>query len=338
MGDRTKILWADASWNPVAGCSKKPLSPGCQNCYARVMAHRMGGNGQHFEGLATAEEWTGDIGFYRNILVKPLQWTRPRNIFVSSMGDLFFENVPDNVIDEVFGVIAACAVHEHRNHRFLMLTKRPERLRQYINRCALKRWANYAADLMEDGDTYFDLVRQLKWPLENLWIGTSTENQEQFDKRVPEILRCPAAGRFVSVEPMLGKINFGYVVSVFGNLKRSFLDWVICGGESGPKARPVHPDWVRGLRDQCQRYSKYLDRPIPFIFKQWGAWKPVDWCSEATHAVRVSDGYLTKLNHEPCSASRSNLVPEYWQGIARFSKKDAGRELDGREHLDRPVF
>lgn len=357
MGDKTKIEWANASWNPVAGCSKEPASPGCQNCYACVMANRMGGKGQHFEGLATSDSglhWTGEVGFYRNILTKPLHWTKPRQIFVGSMGDLFYSEVPEWMIDEVFGVIAACALHEARDHRFLLLTKRPDRLHDYITtNGVMDRWAACAGNLMEDGDGYLDQVPRLPFPLENVWIGTSTENQEQFDKRVPDIMMCPAAGRFISVEPMLERISIqhkpdGCNCVVCGDTDhqlwechhsmRRTLDLVICGGESGPHARPLHPDWVRDLRDQCAWPEEHLigRGPIPFMFKQWGTWAPVDWYSQATHAVRASDGYVVKMDHEPQSVSRAKKVPSEWQGIVRTGKHAAGRELDGREHLDTP--
>jgi protein gp37 len=320
MGDKSKILWCDATWNPVAGCSVEPISEGCQNCYARQMANRMGGEKQHFHGLTEkhGHGWSGKINFYPDILLAPLRWVKPRQIFVGSMGDLFYERVSDDLIDQVFGVIAACSVQEDRNHRFLILTKRPERLRQYLVTENIEKWIDYASSFMLDGKFFLDRVSRVSWPFENLWIGTSAENQEQFDKRIPEILKTPAIKRFVSIEPMLGPIGLSYLV-----------DWVICGGESGPRGRPLHPDWVRRLRDQCAA----LD--IPFMFKQWGMWKPVDWYEEATHAIRT-DGYVTKFGNEPLSISRAKKPTAGWQGIAKLGKTKAGRELDGEIHTGSP--
>lgn len=343
MPDNTKIPWADASWNPLAGCSDEPISPGCQNCYARMLAHRMGNKGQHFESLATAEKWTGEVRFYRHLLAKPLNWKKPRNIFVGSMGDLFYEGIPWSVIDEVFGVIAACAIE--REHRFLILTKRPDRLNAYFTqRGVLDRWMRYARTLIDA--PLYSALSQLSMPLKNVWIGTSAEDQIRFDKRVGWILIAPAVGRFVSIEPMLGHISMQHESDGRGCVlcsgEHSLLDcayvdgaalnWVICGGESGPRARPTHPDWVRDIKNQCIRST----RRIPFMFKQWGTWKPVDWYSQATHAVRISDGYTIQLDHEPYSAARCQSAPAGWCGVARLGKAESGRILEGQEYMEFP--
>ena len=350
MGDKSKIEWCTASWNPVAGCSQEPISPGCDHCYARVMAHRMGGAGQHFEGLATADGWTGNHGFYPDMLTRPIRWEKPREIFVGSMGDLFYEGVPDDIIDLVFGVMAACEAHAFRRHLFMVLTKRPDRMRTYLEAPdVLERWAVAAGHIMEDGDYYVDQIPRLPWPLNNIWIGTSTEDQRRFDERVGDILIAPAAKRFISVEPMLSAISIqhqpdGRNCVVCGDTdhqlwechhsKGATLDWVICGGESGPHARPLHPDWVRGLRDQCE----WPQKRVSFMFKQWGTWGPVDWYSQATHAVRATDGRLHKMDHEPQSVSRAQTAPKQWQGIAKLGKTVAGKELDGVTHLERPLY
>jgi protein gp37 len=145
------------------------------------------------------------------------------------------------------------------------------------------------------------------WPLPNVWLGTTAENQEQADKRIPHLLQCPAAKRFVSVEPMLGQVELTKII--YNNKAHDCLatsshriDWVICGGESGPRARPMHPDWARSLRDQCKAAS------VPFFFKQWGAWKPWDnWTGD----------------------------PAKWPA-ERVGKKKAGSLLDGAEHKEYP--
>lgn len=313
MGDRSKIDWCDSTWNPVSGCAHSTV--GCDSCYACTMANRMGGKGQHFEGLAEGGRWTGKVNFYPHMLLKPWKWFKPRQIFVCSMGDLFYEGVSVEQIDRVFGVIAACSANEVRGHNFLILTKRPERLREYFGQHrVVNRWMDCAFDLIKDEESFLFRDVKFEFPLNNVWIGTSTENQEHFDKRVPEIMKTPAVKKFVSIEPMLGPIRIFHGV-----------DWVIAGGESSPSARPCHPEWVRGLRDQC------LALRIPFMFKQWGEWKPVSWYSQATHAVRL-DGYTVKLDHAPLSISRSTKAPSGWQGIARVGKAKAGRELDGEVH------
>jgi protein gp37 len=350
MGDKTGIPWCDASWNYTAGCDADPISPGCDNCYARMMAHRMGGEGQHFEGLATGSGWTGKVGCYANLLTQPIRWQKPRHIFVGSMGDLFSDGVPDYMIDQTFGVIAACELHEARNHLFMVLTKRPGRLRKYLEAPGvLERWAAAAGHIMEDGDRYLDLIPRLQWPLPNVWLGTSAEDQQRYDERAGEILMAPAVERFVSIEPMLGPISIqhkpdGRNCVVCGDTdhqlwechhsKGATFDWVICGGESGQRARPLHGDWVRSLRDQCAWPSK----PVSFMFKQWGTWGPVDWYSQATHAVRAHDGRFHKLDHEPMSVSRVKSSPSEWQGIAKLGKKVAGNLLDGETHMNRPLY
>jgi protein gp37 len=231
-----------------------------------------------------------------------IEVTRPRRrrIFVNSMSDLFHENVTDEMRDRIFAVMALCPQHD-----FIVLTKRPERMLRYFNSgprpstmtCPRKNHILNVLDFMtragECAEKYRGLEITLaarlqrgewKWPLSNVWLGVSVENQVAADDRVPLLLQTPAAVRFVSCEPLLGPVRLnrigeeqeGYldalaaVVSCNGRGTKSItgLDWIICGGESGPGARPMHPEWVRALRDQC------LETRVPFFFKQWGAWAP----------------------------------------------------------------
>lgn len=232
MANHSKIEWTDATWNPVVGCSV--ASTGCKNCYAMTrVAPRLANNPKtpHYHGTVEKTDkgkyvWTGKIGIADpKTFEKPLHWKKPRRIFVNSTSDLFHAAVPDDVIDSIFSIMARCPLHI-----FQILTKHPQRMREYI------------------GNGF----------LPNVWLGVSVENQQFANERIPVLLQIPAAIRFVSAEPLLDKID----LTSFDK-----LDWIIAGGESGPKARPMHPDWVRDLRDQCEITA------TPFFFKQWGGKK-----------------------------------------------------------------
>ena len=293
---KSKIEWCDRTWNPITGCTK--ISPGCENCYAERMAKRFGGSrgyadGEHFK----VRKANGDT------LFRPLRWKRPSKIFVGSMTDLFHEDVKDEWLDEIFGMMLAQHVFTNgANHTFMVLTKRPERMKEYFSKEPkelLKRWALAAPVRTDNEDILFaELVESechrdwdeagrnskgseaVPWgycerlfPLPNLWLGVTAENQEQADKRIPTLLETEAAYRFVSVEPMLGPVNLDFDVYWLPQCDSdedwpiqvlNALNWVICGGESGRGARPMSIDWVRDLKEQCNGYS------TPFFFKQWG--------------------------------------------------------------------
>jgi protein gp37 len=273
MGDNSKISWTDATWNPIRGCT--PVSAGCKHCYAAGVASRISGEGQPYEGLAHDGKWTGKVRCLPELLSLPLRWKRPRRIFVNSMSDLFHPDVPNEFIAAVFGVMAAC-----QQHTFQVLTKRPDRMRSLLN-----AWLGMGLSNREG----------MVVSAPNIWLGVSVEDQDTADERIPELLATPAAVRFVSAEPLLGTIllNESWLVSCHGCgndgsiaydadpgvvgrlcldacIKRGELpsvDWVIVGGESGPRARPMHPDWVRSIRDQC------VAADVPYFFKQWGEWE-----------------------------------------------------------------
>lgn len=252
---KTKIEWTEYSWNPVTGCT--PISEGCQNCYAKRMANRLRGRC----GYPADEPFR--VTLHPEKLDEPLKWEKPRRVFVCSMGDLFHEDVPDEFIEKVFDVMATVS-----RHTFIVLTKRPRRLLEFV------KWQTH-----ETGEGYLNEG--------NVWLGVTAENQQRADERIPILLQIPAAVRFVSVEPMLGPVDLSkwlggtwYCETCECIVDPEFvpfseihypcenyldfipgIDWVICGGETGPGARPMHPDWVRSLKDQCQEAG------VPFFLK-----------------------------------------------------------------------
>lgn len=270
MSATTSIEWTDRSWNPVRGCSI--VSPGCINCYAMKQAHRFSGPGRAYEGLTkqttAGPQWTGVVRTIEAALLEPLSWRKPARIFVNSMSDLFHEDVPDAFIDRVFAVMALAP-----QHTFQILTKRAERMRDYISGWADMRGTIESVAIREGLEFYtiaspleFESEVRRPWPLPNVWLGVSCENQEQADKRIPLLLKTPATVRWVSAEPLLGPIELTYRRSA-GPLGGyvSFLDWVVVGGESGNGARPCDLAWVRSIVQQCKGAS------VPVFVKQLGA-------------------------------------------------------------------
>lgn len=239
---KTKIEWATHTWNPVTGCT--PISEGCEHCYAARMAKRLAGRC----GYPKDDPFRPGT-FHADKLNDPLKIKTPSMIFVCSMGDLFHESVDVDVIFKIFEVIDKAS-----HHTYLLLTKRPETMRSFF-------------EITGEWD-------QSLWP--NLWLGVTAENQARADERIPILLSIPAAVRFVSVEPMLGPVDLNRAGAIWADMNGSIrpeyqqpcrtIDWVICGGETGPGARPMHPDWARSLRDQCKSAS------VPFFFKSMGDW------------------------------------------------------------------
>lgn len=256
----TKIEWTEKTWNPIAGCSK--VSLGCGHCYAETMAKRLSAMGQE-KYKATIDEhgrWNGNIVLDQKALYEPLNRKKPTMYFVNSMSDLFHENVDGEWINYIFTVMAIA-----KQHTFQILTKRPERMQSYFETFdpdyIYDNWYSYSGESPEIQ----------AWPLPNVWLGVSTENQEQADKRIPLLMRTPAKVRFLSCEPLLGPIDFKQTIFTpnypkVGHNKDIFpwFDWVIVGGESGHNARKMNRYWVTAIRDFCQEHQ------IPFFFKQWG--------------------------------------------------------------------
>ncbi len=237
MGDKSRIAWTNATWNPVRGCT--PISEGCQNCYARAFAERFRGVSGH------PYEQGFDVRLVRQLLDQPLRWKRPRLVFVNSMSDLFHDAVPVEYIAQVFATMA-----QAQQHTFQLLTKRHERMERVLGDIAFE---NEVRHLLPDhgGD--------LRWPLPNLWLGVTTENQRWARERIPALLRTPAALRWISAEPLLGPLV------IYASIRPcKGIDWVIAGGESGPRARPMALDWARDLLEQCRFCG------VPFFFKQMG--------------------------------------------------------------------
>ena len=299
MADKSAIEWTEASWNPIGGCSV--ISPGCQRCYAMRLAGGRLRSSPKYRGLTEPSKvgpvWNGDMRLWEKALDQPLRWKKPRRIFVNSMSDLFHESLPDEWIDRVFGVMALCP-----QHRFQVLTKRAERMRRYLEirpgNDLGARWAYAAAKTLGPGK---DIGPCPGFPLPNVWLGVSVEDQER-DGRIRELLAPPAAVRWVSLEPLLGPVDLAVPL---GGVCGVRLDWVVLGGESGGRdARPMNPDWARSVRDQC------VCAGVPFFFKQWGGWLPRDQLAWRDPTER----------YDGC---------EYTASHVRVGKKAAGRLLDG---------
>jgi protein gp37 len=256
MGDKTNIAWTSSTWNPLRGCTR--VSEGCRFCYAESVAARFSGPGLPYEGLARSTpngaRWTGELRLVEKHLEDPLRWRKPRRIFVNSMSDLFHENVPDEWIDRIFAVMALAP-----EHTFQVLTKRPERMRAWAAR---SNWSTtvLCTEVYKTGGGTLDADPggSLGWPLPNVWLGVSTEDQKTADERIPILLDTPAAVRFVSAEPLLGPVLFDESPRYWlGSASQSRgmhdgLDWIIAGGESGPNARPCDVAWIRSIVEQCR--------------------------------------------------------------------------------------
>lgn len=357
MSDGSKIEWTDATWNPITGCSL--VSEGCRNCYAAALAAGRLRNHPSRAGLARRNadgvaKFTGDVRLNEEWLDQPLRWMRPRKIFVCAHGDLFHDHVPAEWIDKVFAVMALCP-----QHTFQVLTKRPENMRAYLDaeersygrildQATQLPISNPCSTLVGDGEGNIDGFSD--WPLPNVWLGTSVEDQATADERIPLLLDTPAVKRFISAEPLLGAIDLT-MIPIGGRIgddvclcasalevpdmqSGTRLDWVIVGGESGPNARAMHPDWVRSLRDQCAAAG------VPFFFKQWGKWAPQeDDFGVHPDACYDRDG---KPIFPTCVVSLSGVVEECppYGAQSNFmvacGKKAAGHLLDGREHREAP--
>ncbi len=320
MGENTKIEWADHTWNPWVGCTK--VSPGCDHCYAETWAKRA--------GKAAGVTWGGERrrtspSNWR----KPLQWNEEskarvetfgaarRRVFCSSLADVFDNQVPPEWREDLFELI-----RKTPHLDWLLLTKRIGNAPEMIKAAIANFDIGYSPDFAA-------------WPWPNVWIGATVVNQAEADRDIPKLLQLPARVRFVSIEPMLGPIDLTDVVTRYdGGTEDHFsalfdpdddeadtlpyLDWVICGGESGHGARPMHPDWARSLRDQCAAAG------VPFLFKQWGEFT----------TPRVAGAPVSRLvGHEriPGHAFDDGLL------VVRIGKKAAGRQLDGRTHDEFPA-
>lgn len=356
MGDKTGIEWADATWNPLRARNRATGATGwhcthvteaCRNCYAEAFNEaRLGTRLPYKPGHEK------DVALFldEKMLAQPLRWQRPRTIFVCSMTDLFADFHRDDWIDQIFAVMALAP-----QHRFLVLTKRPRRMRRYTE-AAVSRIASLIEARQSDrsavGPLPFLEPGATWYPLANVWGGVSVHDQRSADDFVHELRHSTLARRFVSYEPALGPVNFTRMndvgematdalrgiqvvlnadnVEADADLARPIgkIDWVIAGGESGQAdqaPRPAHPDWIRSARDQCAEAGTL------FHFKQWGDWQPRELWAPAERVPQMAiDRYGDVVPND--------VNPDDVHGyrFARVGKKAAGRTLDGRTHDDMP--
>jgi protein gp37 len=323
MSETTGIQWTDATWNPCLGCSK--ISPGCKGCYAIEEVWRMAHNPSPKIAAANAglvviqgdkRNWTGKVRLIPERLEIPLHWKNPRRVFVNSLSDLFHEELSDEDIDRVFATMALAP-----QHQFQVLTKRSARTERYMasraksamfwkRACPVGWTFDFVSPL--DGQNY----SLLPFPLPNVWLGVSVESRDYLD-RIDHLRRTPAAVRFLSLEPLLEDL---------GTLDLTGIHWVIVGGESGPGARPMHPQWVRNIREQC------IAAGVPFFFKQWGEW------NDTLKMIDKFNPLYGKLEQRHVLLNAKNSIPcAKYVRMTRLGKKKAGRELDGRTWDEMPT-
>lgn len=352
MADGTAISWTDATWQVTYGCDR--VSPGCDGCYAIRTTHRLAHNpnpkvSEPAQGLVhrvddgegdTRLDWTGVVRLLPHNLGTPARWRKPRRIFVDSQADLFHADVPTEYIAQVFAAMAAAP-----QHVFQVLTKRHARLRAVLADPQFRLLVKEQHSRLQLANVlpYRPLVINV-WPLPNVHVGVSVENQRWADIRIAELLSTPAAVRWVSAEPLLGPVDLSEFLGadvydpyryLTGRGWERGLDWVVAGGESGAGARAAHPDWFRRLAAQCHTAG------AAFQFKQWGEWGPEAPLRNGVldmsggHAL-ANDGTLYgphDLDY-PDGARRGEAIRAghdraHLTAMYRVGKHAAGRELDG---------
>lgn len=298
MGDTT-ISWTDKTWNPTTGCDH--VSRGCDNCYAERIATRF------------KQPFIGAVSLHHERLDAPLHWRKPRRVFVNSVSDLFHPDVPDGFIGSVWNVMALTPRHSYQ-----ILTKRPQRMAKLLQKWAADGWMWRRDDMVWCGP--------IPGPLPNVQLGVSVEDQTYADLRIPWLRRTPAALRFLSCEPLLGPIDLSRALADWtpehdfqggrpvGDGK---VGWVIVGGESGPKARPMHPAWARTIRDQA------VAADVPFHFKQWGTFGPAGTARGPDHHVTI-DG---RVFQPGARLGMDHMMQP--AAMHRWGAHRAGRLLDG---------
>lgn len=264
------IEWTEETWNPVVGCTR--VSRGCDHCYAVKHTRRLAGKLPVYQGLVNPgkKHFNGTVRTLPERLEQPLRWRKPRRVFVNSMSDLFHPDVSFEFIDRVWAVMALA-----RDHTFQILTKRPGRMAEYSNdrreRFQLRGFGPGVHPVQREIEFWIDRrptyedAGLWRWPLPNVWLGTSVEDQAAADERIPHLLRTPAAVRFLSCEPLLGHVDLWRALPSDLPYDGITVDWVIVGGESGPQSRPCDVEWIRGIVRDCQATG------VPTFVKQLGA-------------------------------------------------------------------
>lgn len=298
MSENTKIEWCDHTFNPWEGCQK--TGPGCDHCYAELRNARFGGGVAVNFGpgaprrRTSAANWALPKRWNAQADAFSAQHGRRQRVFCASLADVF-----DNAVDPQWRADLFELIRATPNLDWLLLTKRIGNAEAMI-RAALAH--------MDIGYS----VPFAAWPWPNVWIGSTVVNQAEADRDIPKLLAVPAAKRFLSMEPLLGSVDLTHI-EVWGGDAEIYplkgttdcvddegaptddvpaLDWVIVGGESGPGARPMHPDWACSLRTQCLRAN------VPFLFKQWGEWKPISQMDEAEHGALYKSKVIAKPHED----------------------------------------
>jgi len=305
--NKTNIEYLTHTWNPIAmRCTL--ISDGCRNCWHLAMAKRLAANINIDMKMRIA--YAGGSPFLnKKELEVPLHLKKPSRIGVQFMGDLWHEKIDHFQIAQVWNIARQC-----QKHTFFFLTKRPDRL---------KAWTLVKSEVAQ---AHLPPIKGDIWP-DNCWLGVSVEDQKTANKNIPILLQIPAAKRFISVEPMLGPVDLKLMgPGNFSNLKSCYgegIHWVIAGGETGPHARPLHPDWVRSLRDQCQAAG------VPFFFKGWGEWAPCD--------ILHKQGYALKMPGPVMQFGEGEYrIPGRGAMMTRCGNKKAGHLIDGKEYREFP--
>ena len=331
MAENTKIEWTDHTFNPWEGCQK--VGAGCLHCYAETRNARFaGGQAVNFGPGAprrrtTAANWRKPLAWNANHEEFFAKHGRRQRVFCASLADVF-----DNAVDPQWRVDLFSLILKTPNLDWLLLTKRigvvPKLLDESIRHIeSLPDWTDEKPHPLEAVRNMLADWVLLRKPPKNIWLGATIVNQEEGDRDIPKLLSVAAAVHFLSMEPLLGPVDLTgeYLKAKLGEYPfkglpaehrtqlLEMLDWVIVGGESGPGARPMSPDWARALRDQCQAAG------VPFFFKQWGEWSP---------------GYAEHGNDLGYDAIVDAVQHEWPEGHCSFKvgKKAAGRQLDGQTH------
>ncbi|MDL2315618.1 phage Gp37/Gp68 family protein [Desulfovibrio sp. OttesenSCG-928-A18] len=375
---KTRIEWCDHTINPIVGCSK--CSPGCDNCYAEKMAWRLSKNpltAQKYAGIVDKNGWTGKIHYSTTNAHRHDEPHRVpgknKRVFIGSMTDMFHPNVAQDALDEVFASILADTIFTNgHGHKFIMVTKRVDRMLEYFAPgpdVLLRRWCA-AGDgwiFTDDPDISFSdyaegqtipqpehekhplLRHEYLWPLPNFWALATICNQSEADEKIPLLLQVPATKRGVSVEPMLGAVNISHYLElancqydVTGDIQHydMLLNWVISGLETGPNARPAHPDWLRSLARQC------ADAGVPYLHKSNGEWREADSFERGKYCS-IIDCYRSARPEQRPEGSDAAFIKQFCQValaegspaarlMRRVGKSKTGRLIDGVEYNQFP--